>query len=187
MARTPGRAQHLASQGVSLVEGDLDDNAALQQLVSGAAAVIHAAGAVRGSSQQDFDHINVTGTAHLLAAITAQAEPPRLLLLSSLAAREPGLSWYAASKRAGEALLGSHPDLDWLVLRPPAVYGPGDREMLPVFEAMARGIAPVPGDPAGPDLPDPCTRPGHGRNRLPAQRSGPAPDPDPVRRQAKWL
>ncbi len=148
MARTPGRAQHLASQGVSLVEGDLDDNAALQQLVSGAAAVIHAAGAVRGSSQQDFDHINVTGTAHLLAAITAQAEPPRLLLLSSLAAREPGLSWYAASKRAGESLLGSHPDLDWLVLRPPAVYGPGDREMLPVFEAMARGIAPVPGDTA---------------------------------------
>lgn len=148
MARTPGRAQHLASQGVALVEGDLDDSAALQRLVTGAAAVVHAAGAVRGSSQQDFDHINVTGTDQLLAAITARKTPPRLLLLSSLAAREPGLSWYAASKRAGESLLDSHPDLDWLILRPPAVYGPGDKEMLPVFLAMARGIAPVPGDTA---------------------------------------
>jgi nucleoside-diphosphate-sugar epimerase len=148
LARTPGRAQHLASQGVALVEGDLDDSAALQRLVTGAAAVVHAAGAVRGSSQQDFDHINVTGTDQLLAAITAQSTPPRLLLLSSLAAREPGLSWYAASKRAGESLLDSHPDLDWLILRPPAVYGPGDKEMLPVFQAMARGVAPVPGDTA---------------------------------------
>jgi len=147
LARTPGRAQHLAAQGVDLVTGDLDDPAALHQLVTGAAAVIHAAGAVRGSSQQEFDHINVTGTGHVLAAVTAQATPPRLLLLSSLAAREPGLSWYAASKRAGESLLDAHPDLDWLVLRPPAVYGPGDKEMLPVFQAMARGIAPVPGDP----------------------------------------
>jgi len=148
LARTPGRAHHLASQGVTLVEGDLDDRAALQRLVTGAAAVVHAAGAVRGSSQQDFDHINVTGTDHLLAAVTAQNTPPRLLLLSSLAAREPGLSWYAASKRAGESLLDSHPDLDWLILRPPAVYGPGDKEMLPVFQAMARGVAPVPGDTA---------------------------------------
>jgi nucleoside-diphosphate-sugar epimerase len=130
------------------VAGDLDDSTALNQLVEGSAAVVHAAGAVRGSSQQDFDRINVAGTDHLLSAITALDTPPRLLLLSSLAAREPRLSWYAASKRAGEALLDSHPGLDWLVLRPPAVYGPGDREMLPVFEAMARGIAPVPGDPA---------------------------------------
>ncbi len=146
MARTPGRALHLSRQGVSLIEGDLDDSAALQRLVCGAAAVIHAAGAVRGSSQQDFNHINVTGTGKVLEAVNAQAMPPRLLLLSSLAAREPALSWYAASKRAGESLLDSHPALDWVILRPPAVYGPGDKEMLPVFQAMARGIAPVPGD-----------------------------------------
>jgi nucleoside-diphosphate-sugar epimerase len=146
LARTPGRAVHLTRQGVSLIEGDLDDSGALHRLVSDAAAVIHAAGAVRGSSQQDFDHINVSGTRNVLDAINAQPTPPRLLLLSSLAAREPSLSWYAASKRAGESLLDSQPALDWLILRPPAVYGPGDKEMLPVFQAMARGIAPVPGD-----------------------------------------
>ncbi len=114
--------------------------------MAASAAVIHVAGAVRGASPREFDHINVTGTANVLAAVAAQANPPRLLLLSSLAAREPGLSWYAASKRAAEGLLLQRPDLDWVILRPPAVYGPGDREMLSVFRAMARGIAPVPGD-----------------------------------------
>lgn len=145
LARSPARAQHLIRQGASLVKGDLDDADALQQLVAASAAVIHVAGAVRGASPREFDHINVTGTANVLAAVAAQANPPRLLLLSSLAAREPGLSWYAASKRAAEGLLLQRPDLDWVILRPPAVYGPGDREMLSVFRAMARGIAPVPG------------------------------------------
>jgi nucleoside-diphosphate-sugar epimerase len=116
-------------------------------LVNGSAAVIHAAGVVRGSCRADFDRINVDGTAALLAVLKSQANPPRLLLLSSLAAREPGLSWYAGSKRAGEALLAREPELDWVILRPPPVYGPGDKEMLPVFQLMARGIALVPGDP----------------------------------------
>lgn len=145
LARRPDRAQHLASQGVELIEGDLHDTAALQQLLDTSTAVIHAAGAVRGNSRQDFDRINVAGTGMLLAAISSQATPPRLLLLSSLAAREPQLSWYAASKRAAEKLLERHQDLDWVVLRPPAVYGPGDKEMLPIFQWMARGIAFVPG------------------------------------------
>jgi nucleoside-diphosphate-sugar epimerase len=108
--------------------------------------VVHLAGAVRGSGPADFDRVNVDGTARLLAAISEQPSPPRLLLVSSLAAREPDLSWYAASKRAAEDLLQDQRQLDWTILRPPAVYGPGDREMLPVFRAMARGIAPVPGD-----------------------------------------
>lgn len=107
--------------------------------------MIHAAGAVRGSSRADFDRVNVDGTAALLAAIKSQPEPPRLLLLSSLAAREPELSWYAHSKQACERLLTAETALDWVILRPPPVYGPGDREMLPIFQMMARGIALVPG------------------------------------------
>lgn len=117
----------------------------MHRLVEESAAVIHGAGAVRGACREDFDRVNVAGTAALLAAVSARAAPPRVLLLSSLAAREPGLSWYAASKRAGEELLATHPELDWVILRPPAVYGPGDREMLPLFRAMSRGVAPVPG------------------------------------------
>ena len=108
-------------------------------------AIVHGAGVVRGSSQATFDRVNVTGTAAVLNAIEAQTRRPRLLLLSSLAAREPNLSWYARSKRGGEELIQQSTDLDWVIVRPPAVYGPGDKEMLPVFQAMARGIATVPG------------------------------------------
>ena len=85
------------------------------------------------------------GSGWLLTGLTALTQTPRLLLLACQAEREPGLAWYAARKRGGEQLLQSHPKLDWLVVRPPAVYGPGDKEMLPVFKAMSRGIAPVPG------------------------------------------
>lgn len=83
----------------------------------------------------------------MLEATVERAPAARLLLVSSLAAREPQLSWYAASKRAGEDLVTARSDLDWVVVRPPAVYGPGDREMLPVFQWMSRGIALVPGSP----------------------------------------
>jgi nucleoside-diphosphate-sugar epimerase len=147
LVRNPVRAATLAARGVVLVEGDLTDTRALQQLTADCAVVIHCAGAVRGNSQADFDRVNVAGTANLLTAINAQARRPRLLLLSSIAAREPQLSWYARSKREGEKLLEQFADLDRVVLRPPAVYGPGDKEMLPIFQWMHRGIALVPGSP----------------------------------------
>lgn len=146
LVRNPTKALNLAAQGVSLVTGDLDDAAALQQLVADCDAVIHGAGAVRGNSQGDFDHVNVTGTSNLLAAVGAQTPPPSLLLLSSIVAREPQLSWYSHSKREGEKLLEGI-STDWIVLRPPAVYGPGDKEMLPIFQWMQRGIALVPSSP----------------------------------------
>ncbi|MGH6921579.1 MAG: NAD-dependent epimerase/dehydratase family protein, partial [Geminicoccaceae bacterium] len=70
--------------------------------------------------------------------------PPRFLLMSSLAAREPDLSDYAASKRAGETvLIAAGGALRWTILRPPAVYGPGDRATLPFFRCVRHGIGPV--------------------------------------------
>jgi nucleoside-diphosphate-sugar epimerase len=147
--RNPAHAADLAASGVTLVPGDLDDGDALRALLDNCDVVIQLAGAVRGNSQQSFDHTNVRGTQNLLEALATRKEKPGLILISSLAAREPGLSWYARSKYQAEQCLHDGPaDLDWAIIRPPAVYGPGDREMLPVFLWMARGIAPVPGDPA---------------------------------------
>jgi nucleoside-diphosphate-sugar epimerase len=127
------------------VPGSLSDPGALDELCADCGAVVHAAGVVRGACQADFDRVNVDGTAAVIASLKRLQNPPRLLLLSSLAAREPGLSWYAASKRGGEDCVREAADLDWVILRPPAVYGPGDREMLPVFKLMSRGVAPVAG------------------------------------------
>lgn len=145
LVRDPQKASQLSHPNIELVTGNLSDHDALRQLVSGCSAVIHGAGAVRGSSQAEFDLVNINGTAAIIAAVKSRQPPPRLLLLSSLAAREPQLSWYAQSKRGGEQLLQKEQQMDWIILRPPAVYGPGDKEMLPVFQMMSRGVAPVAG------------------------------------------
>lgn len=147
LVRNPAKAAALRACGAELVEGNLSDARALSQFVAGCDAVVHGAGAVRGNTQDDFDRVNVAGAAAVLAAVRGEARPVRLLVLSSLAAREPQLSWYSHSKRAGEKLLEQARDIDWVILRPPAVYGPGDREMLPIFQWMRRGIALVPGSP----------------------------------------
>jgi nucleoside-diphosphate-sugar epimerase len=126
------------------VIGDLGDMESLRQLVTGTDAIVHCAGAVRGTNQNDFDRVNVDGVARLVQAATEQNPSPRFLLLSSLAAREPQLSHYAASKLNGERALAScSENMFWGVLRPPAVYGPGDREMRPLFQWMFRGLAPL--------------------------------------------
>jgi nucleoside-diphosphate-sugar epimerase len=110
--------------------------------------VVHCAGAVRGATAADFNAVNVDGLERLVRAVLCLSPRPRFLSLSSLAARAPELSYYAASKRQGElALAAMAEDMEWVALRPPAVYGPGDKEMLPLFQWMGRGIAPVLGEP----------------------------------------
>ena len=149
LVRNTATAEKLRQQGIELCSGSLEDHASLERLVAGAKAVVHCAGAVRGATAADFDRVNVDGAMQLVDAVKAQRAPPALLVLSSLAAREPQLSFYAASKFKLESLLQEQAsDLRWLALRPPAVYGPGDKELLPLFRAMAKGIAPVPGSPA---------------------------------------
>jgi len=67
----------------------------------------------------------------MLAAATA-AGTRRFVHVSSLAAREPKLSNYGASKARSEELV-ERSGLDWVIVRPPAVYGPGDKETLELF------------------------------------------------------
>ena len=121
---------------------------ALADALAGVDAVVHLAGTVRGAQPRDFAAANSEAVSHLCAAALRQAKPPAMLLVSSMAATEPQLSDYAASKRAGEQALAAHPQLDSTVIRPPAVYGPGDRELTPLFRLMRRGWVLVPGNPA---------------------------------------
>jgi len=144
LVRSPERSNRLKSLGIEVVIGDLSQRPALELLVAGVNAVIHCAGAVRGRGQSDFIAVNVHGVARLAEAAALQESVPRFLLLSSLAARAPELSHYAESKRLGEdalrAVAGT--TMEWCALRPSAVYGPGDRELLPLLRSMALGIGP---------------------------------------------
>ena len=129
--------------------GDLEDIKSLRKLVAGVDAIVHCAGAVRGTSLEQFENTNTAGVAHLLEA-AVEEKIPRFLLMSSLAAREPYLSAYASSKKSGEAVLVKYQDrISCDILRPPAVYGPGDREMLPLLQLIRRGIMPIVGDKNG--------------------------------------
>jgi uncharacterized protein YbjT (DUF2867 family) len=138
LVRSAERAESLPA-GVEPVLGRLDDEPALAALVDGAGAVIHAAGIVAAREPDDFDRVNTAGTARLVAAARSAARPPRILLISSLAARQPQLSAYAASKRAAEALVAASA-IEHCIVRPPAVYGPGDRATLPLFRQLAGGL-----------------------------------------------
>ena len=138
------RALAVTDPALESVTGSLDDESALARLMDGVDVVVHVAGVVRGRDARDFQPVNAEGVARVAHAAGAQAMPPRVILISSLAARAPHLSHYAASKRAGEVRL-AQTDVDHAILRPPAIYGPGDRELVPLFETMARGIVPLPG------------------------------------------
>ena len=134
------------SELVEWVTGDIGSPQALRLLVDGADTIIHCAGVVRGKSLDDFLAINHIGTANLIKACEGQSQIQRFLLISSLAAKHPELSWYAYSKhKAEQSLESAGNDLPGrTIFRPTAVYGPGDREIRPLLLAMKMGLLTAP-------------------------------------------
>jgi nucleoside-diphosphate-sugar epimerase len=127
-----------AREGVTWIAGDLENPG---NLCIGAEVIIHVAGVVNADAAT-FDKGNRQGTETMLAAASA-AGVKRFVHVSSLSAREPQLSNYGASKRAAEdAVVAS--SLDWSIIRPPAIYGPGDTDNLELFRFAKRGIMPLP-------------------------------------------
>jgi uncharacterized protein YbjT (DUF2867 family) len=121
-----------------VIPGDLDDETALGRLCAGADLVVHNAGLISGARTQ-LDRVNVDGARRTALAARRTATPgARFILVSSLAAREPALSDYAASKRTGEDAAREILAERLVVARPPAIYGPGDRETLRFFELAER-------------------------------------------------
>lgn len=127
------------------VPGALEDRAALHTLVRDADVVIHIAGVVNAPDREGFERGNARGTMALVDAMRLRGVR-RLIHISSLAAREPELSDYGWSKAMAERHVKAS-GLDWTIVRPPAIYGPGDREMLELFRMAKRGFMLMP--PAG--------------------------------------
>lgn len=131
-----------ARDGITWVEGALDRPESLADLVGGSDAVIHVAGVVSASDRAGFVAGNVDGTRAMIAA-TQAAGIARFVHVSSLSAREPQLSLYGWSKHESEALVAAS-SLDWTIVRPTGVYGPGDMEMRDMFRLARFGLALLP-------------------------------------------
>ena len=128
--------------GLEWVEGALDRKESLIKLCTGADVVVHIAGLINAPDRSAFEAVNVAGTAALIDA-ARRAGIKRFVHISSLAAREPDLSNYGWSKAKSEKLVAAS-GLEWTIVRPPAVYGPGDRETFELFKMARRGFVALP-------------------------------------------
>lgn len=147
-ALTRRSPQSDTNDAVTWIAGDLGTNKALDALLAEADVVIHAAGAIKALSWKDFFRINRDGT-QAVADAAARKGIKKFVLVSSLAAREPALSPYAASKRAGELVLAEYAaHFETVIVRPPAIYGPGDQETVRLFQMAVNGFVAIPRNPA---------------------------------------
>jgi len=127
----------------------------LAAAVAGSDLIVHVAGLTRARDEAAFNAVNVLGTRAVVAA--ANACGARLVHISSQAAIGPGtperparetdrprpVNAYARSKLAGETVVREEARVPWIILRPSAVYGPGDRAFLPLVRLAAYGLFPM--------------------------------------------
>lgn len=133
------------SSACRAIRADLSDRKRLATACADASAVIYCAGEVRGGNPEAFKAANVAGVEQLVGVLNRAGRHKPFLLISSLAASHPELSDYANSKFLGERALADEAAFPWTIFRPPAVYGPGDREMLPILRLASRGLVARPG------------------------------------------
>lgn len=140
--RALARRAQTPQDGIAWLEGSLEDTGSLAALMQDADVAIHVAGVVNAPTLPEFLRGNVEGTANVIAAAGTKGVR-RFVHVSSLSAREPQLSHYGQSKRLAEdAVIAS--GLDWTIVRPPAIYGPGDMDMRDMFRIARMGLALLP-------------------------------------------
>jgi dihydroflavonol-4-reductase len=156
LVRPASVGPELRATAATLVEGGLGDRTAAASLVEGADALIHVAAVYRTAGHPDsyYREVNVAGTEALLEAAAA-AGVSRFVHTSTVGVHghverppadetapiAPG-DVYQATKAEAEALaLGFHRrrGLPVAVVRPGAIYGPGETRLLKLFRSIARG------------------------------------------------
>jgi nucleoside-diphosphate-sugar epimerase len=143
---------------IKLVFGDCTNLESLQNAVNGFDFIFHLAGLTKSCSEKDFFFINTTGTENLMKTVLEKNHKiKRLIYLSSLSATGPSrngnplredsepspVSNYGKSKLEGEKAVLKYRNMTPItILRPPAVYGPRDRDLLIFFKMIKSGIFP---------------------------------------------
>ena len=156
LVRSASLSDGLRASGARLVEGDLGSRDAIRELVEGADAVMHVAAVYRTAGHPDsyYRDVNVKGTERLLEA-AAEARVGRFVHTSTVGVHghvanppadetapvAPG-DIYQETKAEAEALaleFYRERNVPVAVVRPGAIYGPGETRLLKLFRAVARG------------------------------------------------
>jgi nucleoside-diphosphate-sugar epimerase len=163
LVRATSPIDELRSSGARLIVGDVVDRACIERAMaeSRADVVFHLAGLLKAVRTADFARVNAGGVESVAAACAGRAGRPLLIVVSSLAAAGPcageqprmegdspaPVSAYGRSKLAGELAAARHAgEMEITIVRPPIVFGPGDRGVLEMFRPIARsGLHVVPG------------------------------------------
>ena len=163
LVRTASCIDELRSAGAQLVTGDVTDSAVIERALamSQAGIVFHLAGLTKALRIDDFLRVNAGGVESVAAACADRTDKPVLVVISSLAAAGPcavgrprierdaptPVSAYGFSKLAGEQAAAKYAGVVPIsIVRPPVVFGPGDRGMFEMFRPIAHwGIHTVPG------------------------------------------
>jgi nucleoside-diphosphate-sugar epimerase len=163
LVRSTSNTKHLETlKGVELFEGSVEQVSRVVEAVDGVDAVVHCAGIVKARSGDEFFTVNVGGTSNLVDAArkVGKAKLKRFVHVSSLEAAGPSedgepvpadqenpVTAYGRSKLAAEkVVLAAKDDIPVTILRPGAIYGPRDGEILQMFKSIQRGLLPLVGD-----------------------------------------
>jgi 2-alkyl-3-oxoalkanoate reductase len=157
LVRKTSNRKHLASlPNVELFEGSVEQVDRIAEAVTGVDAIVHSAGLIKARSTDEFFAVNVGGTSNLVEA--ARRRPlKRFVFVSSLEAcgpsadgepvaaeQESPVTAYGRSKLAAEkVVLSAKDDIPIVILRPGAIYGPRDGEILEAFKSIQRGLLPL--------------------------------------------
>jgi nucleoside-diphosphate-sugar epimerase len=154
LLRATSSRQWLPLERVETVPGDIMDAGALRVAVADVTAVFHLAAITSAVRSGEYVRVNVGGTRAVCDAIAARNPDAALIHCSSLAAGGPvtggrpvteaddphPITPYGASKLAAERVVGAA-GLRSVIVRPPAVYGPRDTDVLAAFRLATRGFA----------------------------------------------
>jgi nucleoside-diphosphate-sugar epimerase len=176
LSRRPGVPEALVGLPVEVVPGDVTRPETLDRALEGVEEVHHLAGRLTSLTRREMFRTNAKGTWHLARAALRAGTVRRFVHCSSLSVAGPTpdgclatdegaeprpVTWYGASKALAERVVRAFGDrgLRYTIVRPPIVYGPRDRALLPLFQAAARGLRTCLGRPGkryswvyGPDL-----------------------------------
>lgn len=156
IVRKTSNLQWLEGKNVELCDCGLLDVAALEEVAKDAHYIFHIAGVVKAIRPEGYFKGNVAMTKNVLQAALAAPNLRKVMITSSMAATGPApmgsqvdensplrpMEPYGYSKVKQEELAQSYRDrLPIVVVRPPAVYGERDTEILPFFKMIKKGWA----------------------------------------------